>query len=862
MVFFNYALRKLNAKIVYYGPGLCGKTTNLQWIHDHFEGGQRGKMITLSTEGDRTIFFDLLPIDIGTIRGMEVTLQLYTVPGQVHYNSTRQLVLRGADGVVFVADSQRTMRSSNIDSWRNLEENLALQGVELRSFPHVHQFNKRDLDDLIDIEDLDAELNHYSVPFFESIATEGVGAQETLEGIVKLVMRNLRERYEPVVAAGSVQSGEGPGLLDVELPTPATAGPQETPIASPPVEPVVPPAAPIAEVPDFRSQTIEVDRGQDDVPTAVYRELRHEEEAGFPDFVAAAEEAPDEFSGPEVPPSEEAMRVGDDPTDAREPPAEEGPEPAWYEPPEFQDEPEAEDEAARGGDIVMPFADKESTTSVVLTEEDRIEEPGPSLVEPVVEEAEPREESDVQVFDPPLMVDEVTPKPYSVEESVFDSPFIRRSQEGAPEEGPDAEVDEVAAAPLESAQESAADEQREEVEGVGEAADEPAEEAAPPEPVEEPVEKIPRVSRVRATVEDLVASVLGTRGKWSREPAVAEEPPPKEPDEEAVRVEEGEPEVAAVEVGEVALVEPADAEALEAAAPDAGEEEGAVPDEAPEVDKAEVVASDDDGVGEAEQEAPDEGLDEEMTAAEEALGAQESWDPDAAAKVVEAWGEEVSGYADRPGSYVIGEPDDRHGLGAPRGDEPPADEPRGVAKEPEPESPGEKPGDAELFKDDDFGEGLTGTAEAIPEETQAPPAIADEEALFEDDRPIVDPEAVEEPPDVEVERPQAEPITVGEGEPFAEAMEEAVPEQQVSGPQVLPPATVGGEAALVRAGDNQLHLRLQGTGAIAESGQVRALDIEVPVPGSWVGNRRVTLQLRLTLSPVPEDEDGGPGDTS
>ena len=105
MVFFNYALRKLNAKIVYYGPGLCGKITNLTWIHDNFEGGERGRMISLATEGDRTIFFDLLPIEIGSIRGMDVTLQLYTVPGQVHYNSTRQLVLRGADGVVFVGDS-------------------------------------------------------------------------------------------------------------------------------------------------------------------------------------------------------------------------------------------------------------------------------------------------------------------------------------------------------------------------------------------------------------------------------------------------------------------------------------------------------------------------------------------------------------------------------------------------------------------------------------------------------------------------------------------------------------------------------------------------------------------------------------
>ncbi len=207
MVFFNYALRKLNAKIVYYGPGLCGKTTNLQWIHDHFEGGHRGKMISLATEGDRTIFFDLLPLDIGTIRGMDVTLQLYTVPGQVHYNSTRQLVLKGADGVVFVADSQRAMHSSNVGSWENLKENLLLQGVDLATFPHVLQFNKRDLRDIMSIEEMDSQLNEFDAPIFESVATEGIGVQESLEGIVKLVMRSLRDRYEPVASQGPIPAG-------------------------------------------------------------------------------------------------------------------------------------------------------------------------------------------------------------------------------------------------------------------------------------------------------------------------------------------------------------------------------------------------------------------------------------------------------------------------------------------------------------------------------------------------------------------------------------------------------------------------------------------------------------------------------
>ena len=208
MVFFNYALRKLNAKIVYYGPGLCGKTTNLTWIHDNFEGGERGRMISLATEGDRTIFFDLLPIEIGSIRGMDVTLQLYTVPGQVHYNSTRQLVLRGADGVVFVGDSQRAMQSSNIDSYKNLQENLLLQGISLDGFPHVLQFNKRDLKDIVPVEELDDDLNVYRVPIFEAVATAGIGAQETLEGIVKLVMRNLRERYEGATTGGFTRADQ------------------------------------------------------------------------------------------------------------------------------------------------------------------------------------------------------------------------------------------------------------------------------------------------------------------------------------------------------------------------------------------------------------------------------------------------------------------------------------------------------------------------------------------------------------------------------------------------------------------------------------------------------------------------------
>lgn len=242
MVFFNYALRKLNAKIVYYGPGLCGKTTNLQWVHDNFEGGDKGKMVSLATEGDRTIFFDLLPLDIGKIRGMDVTLQLYTVPGQVHYNSTRQLVLRGADGVVFVADSQRAMQGSNIDSLKNLDENLGLQGVNLAEFPHVIQFNKRDLGELMAIEEMDSALNRYDAPFFESCAVDGIGVQETLEGIVRLVMRSLKGRYE-ARGLGAEPSRLRPAGAPRTVPAPSVEPPPpEAAPTPPPAVHAVPPA--------------------------------------------------------------------------------------------------------------------------------------------------------------------------------------------------------------------------------------------------------------------------------------------------------------------------------------------------------------------------------------------------------------------------------------------------------------------------------------------------------------------------------------------------------------------------------------------------------------------------------------------
>ena len=196
MVLFNYSTRELTAKVVYYGPGLCGKTTNLQYIFDNLPSGVKGKMLSLATKTDRTLFFDFLPIDLGEIRGMKTRIQLYTVPGQVFYNETRRLVLKGADGVVFVADSQKQMMEANLDSFRNLEDNLKAHGMKLSELPLVIQFNKRDLPGAASIEDLNAALNRHNAPFYESIATTGIGVQDTLKAITKLVLLHLTKKYD------------------------------------------------------------------------------------------------------------------------------------------------------------------------------------------------------------------------------------------------------------------------------------------------------------------------------------------------------------------------------------------------------------------------------------------------------------------------------------------------------------------------------------------------------------------------------------------------------------------------------------------------------------------------------------------
>ncbi len=194
MSLVNYSTREITCKIVYYGPGRSGKTSNLQYVHTFVPEDRKGPMVSLATETDRTLFFDFLPIDLGTISGFRTRIQLYTVPGQVYYNATRKLVLRGADGVVFVADSQRERTDENLESFRNLHENLLEEGVEIREFPLVLQYNKRDLPAVLSVGDLDDLLNYRGVPAFPASAVDGAGVFDTLKSISQLVLHSLSRR--------------------------------------------------------------------------------------------------------------------------------------------------------------------------------------------------------------------------------------------------------------------------------------------------------------------------------------------------------------------------------------------------------------------------------------------------------------------------------------------------------------------------------------------------------------------------------------------------------------------------------------------------------------------------------------------
>lgn len=234
MVSINYATREVSCKIVYYGPGLSGKTTNLQYVHMKVPSNTKGKLISLATDADRTLYFDFLPINIGTINGFASKFQLYTVPGQVYYNATRKLVLRGVDGLVFVADSQPDKMDENVESLNNLKENLAEYGYSIEEIPIVIQYNKQDLEEVLTPEDMRPTLNPRNWPEFKASATEGFGVFDTLKCILKLVLDKAKAAGE----AGTDKTAAATGA----------PGTEAAPVATqPPAAPTAPTAAPPAD---------------------------------------------------------------------------------------------------------------------------------------------------------------------------------------------------------------------------------------------------------------------------------------------------------------------------------------------------------------------------------------------------------------------------------------------------------------------------------------------------------------------------------------------------------------------------------------------------------------------------------------
>jgi len=244
MVQINFARREVNCKIVFYGPGLSGKTTNLEIIHKKVPDTARGNLTSIATEQDRTLFFDFMPLDLGQVAGMKTKLFLYTVPGQVYYDSTRKLVLQGADGVSFIADSDPNRMSDNIESFRNLEKNLKEYGVDIRKIPIVIQYNKRDLPGALSVAELNAKMNSIGAPTFEAVAVKGEGVMQTLKGISKLVVDRLNEEYAPVKTAATPAPAAQPAARPASAPAMHAAAPRTAPVpAAPASRPASPPPA-------------------------------------------------------------------------------------------------------------------------------------------------------------------------------------------------------------------------------------------------------------------------------------------------------------------------------------------------------------------------------------------------------------------------------------------------------------------------------------------------------------------------------------------------------------------------------------------------------------------------------------------
>jgi mutual gliding-motility protein MglA len=260
MALFNYATKEITIKIVYYGPGLSGKTTNLQYLHSKFDPLKRGKLLSLATEADRTLFFDFLPVEIGKISDFSIRFQLYTVPGQVRYNATRKLVLKGADAVIFVADSQREMKEQNIESLINMRENLISNNINPDDIPVFYQFNKRDLSNILSIEELNRDLNpDGKFAYLDAVAINGIGVEESFQRITKIVIKNILQKHKVKIRTSDEIA---------EPPTPSEKPSEETVSSKTDFEPPEP-STPVFETSNYESSQMPIERSQYDIPKAI-----------------------------------------------------------------------------------------------------------------------------------------------------------------------------------------------------------------------------------------------------------------------------------------------------------------------------------------------------------------------------------------------------------------------------------------------------------------------------------------------------------------------------------------------------------------------------------------------------------------
>ncbi len=289
MVVVSYSGKEINGKLVYYGPGLSGKTTNLEYIYQSVPSSNRGKMVSMKTRTERTLFFDFLPVDLGEMGGFKTRFLLYTVPGQVYYNATRKLVLRGVDAVIFVADSERGKMDENIESLQNLRDNLSEYGLDLDKTPWVIQYNKRDLEDVYSIEELEQTLNPTGVPYFEAVATTGPGVFETFRGIAKLLLQKLSKEIK-LGESKSTESRTAPAAAPAPAPEPAPPGGQ-----------------PVAQRPPSREMPYRPRRGDTPAPAPAPGPVRAQTPPPAPEPAPPVEE-PVASAAPEpAPPMEEPV---------------------------------------------------------------------------------------------------------------------------------------------------------------------------------------------------------------------------------------------------------------------------------------------------------------------------------------------------------------------------------------------------------------------------------------------------------------------------------------------------------------------------------------------------------------------------